>query len=171
MKNKWYAIAAVDQNLGIGMNGELPWPREFSDLKWFQRKTANELFGNVLMGRRTYDSLKSRLWNRQIFVLTKRAERCKFLYSELVFENGKMKDSTVNQIFFESQIPRFCWIAGGRSVYEKFLPQCDKLFLTRIKGSFPSDTFFPEFQDTFEKTRNLFDCDKYSIELWLNRNI
>lgn len=37
-------------------------------------------------------------------------------------------------------------VIGGQSVYERLLPQADKLVLTLIHGEFDGDRFFPDWQ-------------------------
>ena len=46
------AILACDDEWGIGKDGELPWPKNSADLKWFKSTTLNCA---VVMGRGTWD--------------------------------------------------------------------------------------------------------------------
>ena len=48
------AILACDEDWGIGKDGELPWPHNSADLKWFKEITTG---GVVVMGKSTWDSL------------------------------------------------------------------------------------------------------------------
>ena len=48
------AILACDEDWGIGKDGELPWPHNSADLKWFKENTTG---GVVVMGKSTWDSL------------------------------------------------------------------------------------------------------------------
>jgi dihydrofolate reductase len=41
------AILACDEQWGIGKDGDLPWPRNPADLKWFKESTLND---TVVMG-------------------------------------------------------------------------------------------------------------------------
>ena len=38
-------------------------------------------------------------------------------------------------------------IIGGGQIYEKLLPYCEKVFVTKIYKSFESDTFFPNIEE------------------------
>ena len=48
------AILACDADWGIGKDGDLPWPHNPADLKWFKQSTLNH---TVVMGKATWDSL------------------------------------------------------------------------------------------------------------------
>src|SRR2546427_7584656 len=64
---KIYLVAAVAANGVIGRNGELPW-RLPEDLKHFKRLTMGH---PVIMGRRTWESLKGPLPGRENIVVTR----------------------------------------------------------------------------------------------------
>ena len=62
------AILACDQDWGIGKDGDLPWPHNPDDLKWFKEQTTGSV---VAMGKRTWDSLPTKpLPNRNNVVVT-----------------------------------------------------------------------------------------------------
>src|SRR3974377_1285111 len=62
-------VVAIGENGVIGRNGALPW-RVKSELQHFKRVTLNH---PVVMGRRTFESLKRPLPQRTNIVLTRRA--------------------------------------------------------------------------------------------------
>jgi dihydrofolate reductase len=47
------AILACDRDFGIAKNGQMPWPKNTDDLKWFRSMTAGSC---VVMGRKTWES-------------------------------------------------------------------------------------------------------------------
>ena len=51
------AILAHDAYWGIGKDGDLPWPKNPDDLKWFKECTEG---GVVVMGKTTWDSLPNK---------------------------------------------------------------------------------------------------------------
>ena len=59
-------ILITDNEGGISKNGVIPW-RFYQDLKYFKSKTE---FGVVIMGRKTFESLKKPLNNRINIVIT-----------------------------------------------------------------------------------------------------
>src|SRR6266446_2548745 len=60
-------IVAVDQNLAIGKDGRLPWHYS-ADMKFFKETTIGNA---VVMGRRTWLTLKGPLKDRQNIVLSR----------------------------------------------------------------------------------------------------
>src|SRR2546421_10521457 len=60
-------IVAVDQNLAIGKAGRLPWHYS-ADMKFFKQTTTGNA---VVMGRRTWLTLKGPLKDRQNIVLSR----------------------------------------------------------------------------------------------------
>src|ERR1700704_4329282 len=59
-------IVAVDENLAIGKGGRLPWHYP-ADMKFFKQETVGNA---VVMGRRTWLTLKGPLKDRQNIVLS-----------------------------------------------------------------------------------------------------
>ena len=60
-------IVAIDQNLAIGKGGRLPWHYS-ADMKFFKQTTIGNA---VVMGRRTWLTLKGPLKDRQNIVLSR----------------------------------------------------------------------------------------------------
>src|SRR5206468_4067366 len=63
-------IVAVDRNLAIGKGGALPWHYS-ADLKFFKQTTVGNA---VVMGGRTWQSIKKPLPDRMNIVLTSKAD-------------------------------------------------------------------------------------------------
>ena len=132
------AIVAVDENWGIGFNGELL-EKIPEDMKQFRLLTHKR---TILMGRKTWDSLpKKPLPNRHNLVITKDPSIYE-LTSEVWFytlrqiEVLMLKNKNVNY-----------FIIGGGQIYEKLLPICDKVYLTKIMVSHENvDTYFPNIE-------------------------
>ena len=76
------AILACDQDWGIGKDGDLPWPHNTEDLKWFKESTIG---GVVVMGKSTWNSLPRKpLPNRKNIIITsseqdKEQDGCQFI--------------------------------------------------------------------------------------------
>ena len=60
-------IAAVDKNLAIGKDGQIPW-KISKDLQYFKEKTEGTA---IIMGRATFDSIGRALPNRKNIVMTR----------------------------------------------------------------------------------------------------
>jgi len=130
------SIAVIDKNRGLAYQGK-PLVRLPEDLERFKKITSGHV---VIMGRKTYQSIRKALPNRINVILSKnrefKAEDCvvfKDLDKALVF--AKEKDT--EEIF----------IVGGGEIYKQALPLIDKLYLTIIDAEYKSDTWFPDYSE------------------------
>ncbi|CAA45624.1 dihydrofolate reductase [Saimiriine gammaherpesvirus 2] len=152
-------IVAVAQNMGIGKQGNLPWPRLMNDFKHFQRMTTTSSVPDkqnlVIMGKKTWFSIPEKnrpLKGRINVVLSKELKelphRAHFLAKSL---DDALKLTEQPELANKVDM---VWIIGGSSVYKEAMSYpCDlKLFVTRIMQDFECDTFFPEF-----------DLEKYKL--------
>ncbi|XP_053147208.1 dihydrofolate reductase [Hemicordylus capensis] len=154
------AIAAVCQNMGIGKDGQLPWPPLRNEFRYFQKMTKTTTQEGkqnvVIMGKKTWFSIpedKRPLKDRINIVLSKELKEAPkgahFLARSLA-EALKLLESSE----LESKTD-MVWIVGGSTVYKAAMdePIHQRLFVTRILCEFESDTFFPEID--LEKYRLL----------------
>jgi len=129
-------IAAMGNNRVIGLNNTMPWHLP-ADLKWFKNTT----FGcPIIMGRKTYDSIGFPLPGRLNIILSRNKELkikgCNVVNSlEEALQLAKQEDNPSQEIF----------ITGGAHLYNKFLNDADRLYLTLIEEDFEGDTFFPDY--------------------------
>ena len=132
------AIVAVDENFGIGFNGDLL-EHIPEDLKHFKELTSGH---NVVMGRKTWDSLpKKPLPNRHNLVITKDPSIYE-LTNEVWFYTIRQSEVLMLK---NKNVSYF--IIGGGQIYEKLLPICDKVYLTKIMVSHENvDTYFPNIE-------------------------
>jgi dihydrofolate reductase len=129
-------MAGIGKNNELGVKGNLPWKLK-EDLKLFKKETSNY---PLVMGRKTFDSLPGVLPGRKHYVLTrtpdtyKSNEHVKYLKS--LEEVLKTEENNLNEKIF---------IIGGGEIYEKYLDQCDELYISHIDALIESaDTFFPK---------------------------
>ena len=131
------AIVCVDQNWGIGKDGELLF-HIHADMKRFRELTTGH---TVVMGRRTLESLpgKKGLPQRHNLVLTHdmsyTAENCEIIHNAM-------------QAIFSTGLSDFC--IGGESVYRLLLPNCDRVFVTKVFTEKDADAHFPDLDATDE---------------------
>ena len=134
-------IVAVDQNLAIGKAGALPWHYS-ADMKFFKATTIGNA---VVMGRRTWLTLKGPLKDRQNIVLSRD-------------QNLPSQDSLVVLRDVESVIKRVSnqdihlFVIGGAQVYRSFMAYIDRWIVTEVPLTVAgADTFMPtNFLDGFE---------------------
>ena len=125
-------IAAIGKNREIGKNNRLIFHLK-DDMEFFKNTTLGH---KVVMGLNTWNSLPSKLQNRQNIVISP----VNLTGPDLVVKDLKQfiadfKD-TDEEIF----------IIGGGMIYQAFLPYAKNLYLTEISATDPSATvFFPKF--------------------------
>ena len=134
-------IVAVDRNLAIGKGGKLPWHYS-ADMKFFKATTIGNI---VVMGRRTWLTLKGPLKDRTNIVLS-RDPNVTQRDSEIV-----MRD-VGSVIEFAEEQDADLFIIGGAKVYEAFLPHIQRWVVTEVPQSVEgADTFMPvNFLEGFE---------------------
>lgn len=155
---KWKIIAAMDENRLIGRDNRLPW-RIPEDIAWYQSQTDGQL---MLMGRKTFEGIRRRPEGSRYIVL-----------SDTVRGYGPDQgEVTVLKSVAELQqlsLGGEGWICGGGLVYEAMLPYAEELVLTRVKGQFEGDTYFPEFEHLFEVSEVLMESAHFNVVRYLRR--
>ena len=140
-------IVACDRNGAIGKDGDLPC-RQSTDLQHFKQITMGS---NLIMGRKTWDSLPGMLPGREHFVLSR----------------GEVEGVPV--ISVEDALGMDGWIIGGGQIYELFLPHVTELHRTIIDARVnDADTFFPDitgmgFELVDEKHVDAGERDQYDM--------
>ena len=134
-------IVAVDRNLAIGKGGRLPWHYS-ADMKFFKQETIGNA---VVMGRRTWLTLKRPLKDRQNIVLS-RDQNLPSDDSMIV-----LRDVDLVLDFVRTQETHL-FVIGGAQVYESFLPHIERWIVTEVPLAVEgADTFMPpNFLDGFE---------------------
>ena len=119
----------MSNNRVIGNNNELIW-RLSSDLKRFKELTTGH---QVVMGRKTYESIGKPLPNRRNIIITRNLE----------YEvNGCEVVSSLEEALLLTN--NDCFIIGGGEIYKQSLEVADKIYLTLVHKDFEGDTTFPE---------------------------
>jgi len=152
-------IAAHDDQLVIGKDGDLPWHIP-SDLAHFMRHTRGS---TLVMGRKTWESIGAKpLKDRENIVIS----RTGAWDNVLVFPSLEMALSYL-------QDRDIVYIGGGSSLYEEALPIADQLVITHVYGTYTGDTYFPEYRNDIGrvwKETNRQDFDSHSF-IWYERVI
>lgn len=152
------AILAIDGNMGIGLDGDLPWPHNKKDMKWFKDNTTGHV---VVMGRKTWESFgNKKLPNRINVVVTNR---------EVEGEPDAVMSGEVNEIL-AALITKYShldiFVIGGANVYRQALPYCDKLYITHIKKAYKCDTFmYGADLDCFDQCDYIDDDEQMTIQI------
>lgn len=136
------AIAAIDNNWGIGYNGELL-EQIPEDMRHFKELTTNNL---VIMGRKTWNSLPNKPLQCRTNIIISSTLQLDYLERNgsfvCVTDMEKIKTNIIKGLY--EFCPREVFIIGGGSIYEQLLPYCDTVYLTQIcKDHKNVDTYFP----------------------------
>ncbi len=136
-------IAAVADNNAIGINNKMPWYLP-GDLRYFKAVTMGK---PIIMGRKTFDSLKKPLPGRTNIVIT----RDKSWQYEGVKVVHSLDDAmALAEALILAEAPALIngneevMVIGGEQIYRLAIEQADRLYLTRVYQSFDGDAFFPE---------------------------
>lgn len=125
-------IAAIGKNNELGKGNTLLWHMP-ADMKHFREKTAGH---SVIMGRKTFESLKGPLPNRRNIVIT-RDKNYKKENIEIVYS----LEEAVEQTKSEQEV----FVIGGAEIYKQSMLIADRLYITHIDGEDKdADAFFPE---------------------------
>lgn len=130
-------IVAVSENGVIGKDNTLLWHYS-EDLAYFKKKTSGKI---IILGRKTFDSLKKPLPNRFHIVISKN-------HTNPATENinyvGSLADAyeLAKKMTLHGQWPEEVMIVGGGQIYKASLKDTDFLYITRIPGTYDGDTFY-----------------------------
>src|SRR5262245_26556318 len=127
-----FLVAAVAANGIIGKDGKLPWHLP-EDLKHFKRVTMGH---PVIMGRKTWESLKGPLPGRENIVITRQAG----------YEApGAAVASSLEAALALCSGESMACVIGGEQVFKDSLGIASGLVMTEIKQDFEGDTRFPDY--------------------------
>lgn len=164
-----HIIVAIDEKSGIGKDGELPWHLS-GDLKYFKDVTSTARSPKkknvVVMGRKTWESIPSEfrpLKDRINIVMTRN--------KSLSVPEGVLRAESFNQVLQMTKseqlktIIETVFVIGGQQVYEEAIkyPECQKLYITQVHGTYECDAFFPDFMQDFDKAQSSSDHSEDSV--------
>jgi dihydrofolate reductase len=134
-------VAAVAANGIIGASGRLPWhiPEE---LKHFKQLTLGH---PVIMGRRTWESLKGPLPQRENIVVTR---------TPGYEAPGAAVAASLEAALALCAGEPVAFVIGGTQLFKESLPIAAGMVLTEIRRDYPGDTWFPAWdRSQWKETR------------------
>ena len=127
----------MSRNRVIGLEGGLPW-RLPKDMQFFMTTTMGH---PVIMGRKTFESMKAPLPGRTNIVVTRNAGYARKgirvaadLAAALTIAREQCRADGVDETF----------VAGGAEIYRAALALATRLYVTEVDAQLDGDTFFPE---------------------------
>ncbi len=153
-----YLVAAVAANGIIGAKGQLPWHLP-EDLKHFKNLTLGH---PVIMGRRSWESLREPLPGRDNIVVTRTAG-----YEA---PGAAVANSLTAALALCAGEP-VAFVIGGQQLFAEALPTAAGLVMTEIQRDFEGDTRFPDYdrskwRETQRETHTASDGMRYDFVLY-----
>jgi dihydrofolate reductase len=163
------AIFATDINGGLSKNGQIPWVSK-KDMTFFYKKTCSHI---VIMGKNTFLTLSKPLKNRLNIVLTREMENAKATldtaYNNVIFtDNDKIyEDIYANRSKYCEKYSFLSrefkiYIIGGAQIYRRFVPLCEKVWVTQIKKDYACDLFY-NFDENTANSEIVYEDDELII--------
>ncbi len=141
--------AACANTHAIGKNNQLPWPKITQDMRRFKTLTLGT---DVVMGRKTFESIGQPLPKRRNIVLSKDEN---FVAPEGVIV---VRDKQIIlDKFYDS------WVIGGQQIFQELFPVATHLFITWVHGipadlkhnGWEGDTYLPKIMHDEWKIKTL----------------
>jgi dihydrofolate reductase len=129
-------VVAIAENGVIGRNGGLPWQLS-SDLKTFRRVTIGK---PVIMGRKTFQSLKKPLDRRDNIVVSRDAS---FRHEGAIVERDFAAALARATACAEARGVGEIMVIGGTDVFNEALPMARFIYKTEVHARPDGDAFFP----------------------------
>lgn len=152
VKPAYFIIVAMTDNRIIGHENQMPW-RQASDLKHFKMLTYGK---PIIMGRKTFTSIGKPLVGRDNIILTRNTD----FAAEILEAHNQTSDHSISVVHSKQQADDRAQeyakergvedvaIIGGADIYQTFLPDVTKIYLTEIHTELEGDTKFPELDMT-----------------------
>jgi len=154
-------IAAIANNNALGKNNQLIWHLP-ADLKRFKTTTSGH---HIIMGRKTFESLKKALPNRTNIIITK---------SKNYTAKNCIVVNSLHQALLAAKDDLKPYILGGAQIFNQAIKFADKLDITFVHHEFEADVFFPKIdlniwkevsrQDFTADDKNKYDYSFVSFE-------
>lgn len=142
------------RNRVIGRDNQLPW-RLPKDMQFFVATTMGK---PVIMGRKTFESMKAPLAGRTNIVVTRDIEyrREGILVAHSMAEALDLAEAQCRADGVDEAM-----VIGGADVYRMALPLATRLYVTLIDADVDGDTYFPEvdLEAWREVSRETFPAD------------
>jgi dihydrofolate reductase len=129
-------VVAVADNGVIGRDGGLPW-RISADLKTFRRLTMGK---PLIMGRRTFQSLKKPLDGRDNIVVSRDPD---YRPAGAIMAASFGEALAIAEACAKGRGADEIAVIGGTAVFAAALPFAERIYKTEVHSSPPGDALFP----------------------------
>lgn len=129
-------VVAIAENGVIGRDGGLPW-RISADLKTFRRLTMGK---PLIMGRRTFQSLKQPLDGRDNIVVSRSADYRP--EGAIMAADFPAALAEAHACAARRRVDEIA-VIGGSSIFAAALPIATRIYKTEVHGAPAGDVYFP----------------------------
>lgn len=155
------SIAAVAENGAIGRDGELPWEHIEADVRQYRARVAGH---PVVLGRRTFESMLEDLPGAAQVVMS-RTER--EFDVPTAHHAGGVEEAVA---MLEELGADVGYVLGGAEIYRLFQPHLDRMYLSRVPGTYEADSFYPEFDESEWRLVSETEHEGFTLEEWVRRD-
>jgi dihydrofolate reductase len=127
------AILACDRDFGIARNGQMPWPKNTDDLKWFRSMTAGSC---VVMGRKTWESDMPKPLPNRVNAVVSSSPRDSFS----IMPHCVVKPEEIANFLENADRVFSVWIIGGARLLNSTLDYIEEIHINQFTKSYDCDT-------------------------------
>ncbi|KAI1078444.1 dihydrofolate reductase [Whalleya microplaca] len=181
-------VVAATRNMGIGLNGTLPWTGLKREMAYFARVTKRPpppsaaggapAQNAVIMGRKTWDSIpdKFRPLKGRLNVVISRSHPAQAPPRDVSSATEPVRVRSLEQAveYLKSHSTGKVFVIGGAQIYAAALALAEtrRVLLTRVLSDFECDTFFPlELPDPEGKEGSWVRRGKGELDAWTGEDV
>jgi len=131
------SVAAVAENGVIGDDGSVPWPPLPADIEQYRARVAD---APVVLGRRTFESMREDLPGTHQIVVSRRLET---LVEPTAVVAADVEEALA--LASERTADDATYVLGGATIYDLFQPFVDEMALSHVDGRYDGDARFPSW--------------------------
>lgn len=150
------SVAAISDNLVIGMDGDIPWESIPEDKQQYRERIRND---PVIFGRVTFEMFEDLPGQRQIVM--SRSEQS--FDAETAVRAGTVEEAVEAAREHGADT---AYVLGGGGIYELFQPHIDQMVLSRVPGDYEGDSFYPEWDENEWELVDTTEYDRFTLEVW-----
>ena len=152
------SVAAVADNGVIGQDDGLPWESIPADRRQYRARVAEH---PVILGRRTFDSMRDDLPGTTQIVLSRTPQ-------ETSVETGEYVTSVTEALSAARALETDrAYVLGGAAIYGLFQPHITQMVLSRVPGAYEGDAVFPEWDRDVWTLQEQTRADGFTLEHWV----
>lgn len=161
-------IVATDIKNGIGKDNKIPWHLP-DDLRYFKSRTTSGRTNAIIMGRKTWDSIKNKPLEKRINIVISKTLPIQSSNDDFYicrsFESAKEIVDCLNI--------KNTHVIGGSDIYKLALDSgvVESITMTNINNNFDCDTFFPQLNEnykfSFKSKKTKYNNIEYFYSYWV----